>query len=131
MRKGFVICILGVALLEIGCRGSHPETTTPESKGSALNGNPIVTGNILHQVPPIYPPVAKAAGIEGTVVLHAIIAEDGSVESLDAIDGPEVLRGAAVSAVRQWVYAPYTLNGIPRRVDTTVKVNFRLSHDSK
>ena len=124
------VCLLGFVLLTTGCRSSHSDTKNPEPDGAALRGNPIVTGSIIHKVPPVYPPVARAAGVEGTVTLHAIIAADGSVESLNAIDGPVMLRGAAVDAVKQWVYAPYTLNGVPRRVDTTVTVNFRLTRDS-
>ena len=119
------LCLLGFVLVATGC------TKKSEPDGASLKGNPIVSGNILHKVPPIYPQVARAAKVQGTVRLHAIIAADVSVESLDAIDGPVLLRGAAVDAVKQWVYAPYILNGVPRRVDTTVTVNFRIDPQSK
>ncbi|WP_089843212.1 energy transducer TonB [Granulicella pectinivorans] len=131
IRKRIGICLLGFILLAVGCRRSHPDTDNLESNGPALKGIPILTGSILQKVSPVYPPVAKAAGVEGTVILHAIIAADGSVESLDVISGPLMLRGAAVDAVKQWVYAPYMLNGVPRRVDTTVTVNFRFNNSSK
>jgi TonB family protein len=90
-------------------------------------GIPIVKSNILKKVPPQYPSGAKAANIQGTVVLEAIIAEDGTVESLEAISGPEMLKGAAIDAVKQWVYEPYVLNGRPMRVNTKVYVNFQLT----
>ncbi len=87
-----------------------------------------VAGSIVKKVPPVYPPIAKVAGVQGTVLLHEIVAEDGTVESLDVISGPPLLRSAAVDAVKQWVYKPYLLNGVPRRVDTKVTVNFVLAH---
>jgi Gram-negative bacterial TonB protein C-terminal len=95
IKNSIGVCLLGFVLLTTGCRGGHPDTKNPEPKGAALKGNPIVTGTIIHKVQPVYPPAARAAGMEGTVTLHAIIAADGSVESLDAIDGPVMLRGAA------------------------------------
>jgi TonB family protein len=116
---------LGFLLLAVGCRGSHTVAETSTSIEAPRKDN--LTGTILHMVKPVYPAAARAARVQGTVTLHAIIATDGSVESLEAIDGPMMLRGAAVDAVKQWVYAPYILNGIPRRVDTKVTVSFRLT----
>jgi protein TonB len=89
--------------------------------------HPSERGTILKKVEPEYPAVAKAAGVQGQVVLHAIIAEDGTIESLEAISGPEMLKSAAVEAVKQWVYQPYLLNGKPQRVDTKITVHFQLS----
>jgi TonB family protein len=130
MNRIGICCCLAFLLWTIGCRGSHRAKESSEPNYTSLKSNPIVRGTILHKVEPVYPPVARAAHVEGTVTLHAIISSDGTVESLEAIDGPMMLRGAAVDAVKQWVYAPYTLNGLPRRVDTTVTVNFRLTRDS-
>jgi protein TonB len=76
---------------------------------------------------PVYPPIAKAAHVGGTVVLHAIIAKDGTIQSLSAVSGPDMLKGAALDAVRQWKYKPYLLNGDPTEVDTTITVNFNLN----
>jgi len=61
------------------------------------------------------------------VVLHAIISKTGSIEKLEAISGPDMLKGAAMDAVKQWKYKPYLLNGEPVEVDTEVLVNFTLS----
>jgi len=70
-------------------------------------------------------PVSPGEGtIAGTVVLHAIIGKDGHVESLQAVSGPTMLKGAAIDAVKQWIYRPYLLNGEPVEVDTTVVVEF-------
>ena len=73
-------------------------------------------------MPAVYPPVAREAGVTGTVVMHAIIDETGRVVSLTYIAGPKMLTGAALEAARQWRYQPYLLNGVPVSVDTTVSV---------
>ena len=74
------------------------------------------------------PAVAKAAGVEGTVILHAIIGMEGNPLSLRVVNtqvDPELAR-AAVEAVSKWRYSPTLLNGDPIEVDTTVMVNFKL-----
>ena len=75
----------------------------------------------------MYPAEARAAGVSGSVVLHALVGKTGRVENLTVVSGPEMLRSAAMEAVRGWVYKPYLLNGEPREVDTTVTVNFSLA----
>lgn len=80
-----------------------------------------MAGQLVHRVDPVYPDTDA----EGTVVLHAIIGPDGTVQQLAVISGPEPLRDAALDAVRQWRYQPYLLNGDPVTVDTTIVVNFK------
>jgi protein TonB len=82
--------------------------------------------NLLNQVTPIYPPLAKSAHIAGTVVLHAIISTDGTIEQLEYVSGPPLLMNSAMDAVRQWRYSPTILNGKPTEVDTTISVVFSL-----
>jgi protein TonB len=53
-----------------------------------------------------------------------VISKQGTIEKLEAISGPEMLKGAATDAVRTWRYKPYILNGEPTEVDTTITVNF-------
>ena len=86
-----------------------------------------MAGQIITKTTPVYPPIARAAHVGGTVVLHAIIAKDGSIQQLSVISGPPMLVGAATDAVRQWRYKPYLLNGEPTEVDTTITVNFNLN----
>ena len=83
---------------------------------------------VLHKVDPIYPEDAKAKGISGAIVLHAIIDPQGKVDKLSVISGPGVLRDASLTAVRQWTYKPYLLKGRPQSVETTVTVNFTPAH---
>ncbi len=86
----------------------------------------VMTGRILKQVAPIYPQQAVAAHIQGKVVLHAIIGENGSVCNLRVIRGNPLLAASAMAAVRQWRYKPYSLNGQPVKVHTTIMVVFNL-----
>jgi len=87
----------------------------------------ISAGLLINRVPPIYPPLARQARIQGTVVLKAIINQTGDVVSLDLVSGHPVLAPAAIEAVKQWKYRPYMLNGNAVVVETQVLVNFTLS----
>jgi TonB family protein len=73
-----------------------------------------------------YPPDAKAAHLEGDVVLRAVITKAGTVEDIKAISGPPILQQAAISAVYTWRYSPYLRDGQPVEVETEVKVDFTL-----
>ncbi len=74
----------------------------------------------------LYPPIAKAAHVQGTVVVEAIISKSGMIESLHVVSGPEMLRASAMEAIRVARYHPYKLNGEPTEVQTTFTVNFVL-----
>jgi len=92
---------------------------------NALRVSPgAMEGNLIAKVTPIYPEIAKAAHLQGVVVLHAIISKTGDVENLSVISGPPMLTSSAVDAVRQWRYKPYLLNGEPTEVETTINVNY-------
>jgi len=75
---------------------------------------------------PVYPVIAKAARISGTVVLAATISKTGTIENLRVTSGPAMLQQAALDAVRMWQYRPYLLDGQPIEVETTVNVIFTL-----
>lgn len=85
----------------------------------------LTEAQLVNRVEPVYPHVAAVAGIQGQVKLHAIIARDGSVQSLNAISGHPLLVHAALDAVGQWRYRPYYLNGVAVEVETFITVNFR------
>jgi protein TonB len=81
---------------------------------------------LLQKVQPVYPPIAKAARVQGTVVLQAKISKTGSIEDLHVVSGPAMLQQAALDAVKSWRYRPYLLNNEPVEVETTVNVIFTL-----
>jgi protein TonB len=86
----------------------------------------VATGMLLQKTIPVYPPIAKAARVSGTVVLQATISKSGTIENLRVVGGPAMLTQAAIDAVRQWRYKPYLLNNDPVEVETTVNVIFSL-----
>jgi protein TonB len=87
----------------------------------------VSQGLKIRDVKPSYPPLARQARIQGTVILHAVIGKDGSIENLTLVSGHPMLAPAAIEAVKQWRYKPYLLNGEPVEVDTEVQVNFTLA----
>jgi TonB family protein len=94
---------------------------------TAQNGG-IKAGVLLVRVPPLYPPEARAAHISGTVVIQATIGKDGTIQNAKVVSSPDdSLSQAALDAVRQWRYQPYTLNGEPVAVMTTINLSFSLN----
>ena len=96
--------------------------------GMARLSGSVIAGSRVGFVQPVYPQAMKEARQSGTVILHAIIGNDGRVHSLHPVNAtdPEFVI-AAIAAVRQWTYKPYTLNGVPTEVDTTITVNFQMN----
>jgi TonB family protein len=86
----------------------------------------MMAQNVISKVTPKYPPDAKKAGIQGTVVLDAVINKTGHVENLKVASGPNELQSSALDAVRQWTYKPFLLNGDPIDVATTISVVYTL-----
>jgi periplasmic protein TonB len=83
---------------------------------------------LIHRVEPIYPPLARQIHREGQVELHAIIATDGTIQSLQVVSGDTLFLQSAVDAVRQWRYRPTVLNGQPVEIDTYITVIYTLQH---
>jgi len=121
---------MGDGLAAIGAGGPAPNVTVVRAKtpGRLNVSSGVSTGMLLSPIQPAYPPIAKAAGIQGTVVMEAVISKTGRIESLHAVSGPAMLRGAALDAVSAAHYKPYLLNGEPTEVQTTITVNFRLGN---
>jgi periplasmic protein TonB len=80
-----------------------------------------------HDVLPVYPAIAQAARVQGTVVLQARIGVTGKVEDLQVLRSIPLLDRAAIDAVSQWEYAATLLNGVPVPVIMTVTVTFTLA----
>ncbi len=90
-------------------------------------GGNVQQANLIRQPKPLYPPLAKAARVQGTVKFQATISKEGTIQNLQLLSGPPLLVQAAMQAVKQWVYKPTLLNGEPVEVITTIDVNFTLS----
>ncbi len=86
----------------------------------------VSQGMLIAPIRPIYPAIAKAAHVEGKVIVEAIISRTGTIESLHVVSGPPMLQRAAIDAIQAARYQPYRLNGAATAVQTTNTVNFRM-----
>lgn len=103
------------------------QTTAAQSSQPPVRvSSGVVAARLIHQVIPQYPEEAKRARVGGTVVMHVLLGEDGHVQEVSVVSGPEMLRKSYVDAVRQWVYKPYLLNGKPVPVETTIMLTLDL-----
>ena len=111
-------------------RPDRPKPTpalAPATRAPLRVGGKVQAAKIVHQVTPVYPPLARQARISGIVRLEAVISRSGMIESLQVMSGHPLLTQAALDAVRQWVYQPTLLNGQPVEVVTQIEVNFKLA----
>lgn len=87
----------------------------------------VATGLLLTPIRPVYPAIAKAAHVQGTVVVEATISKSGDVVNAHTVSGPAMLAQAAIQAIAQAKYQPFKLNGEPVDVETTINVTFTLN----
>src|SRR5258708_24239729 len=109
--------------------GSAPAPPPPKPTAPARikQGGDVTAASIINQTRPVYPPLARQARIQGTVVLHAIIDKEGKVAQMEVVSGHPLLVASALEAVKQWRYKPTQLNGEPVEVDTTIQVTFTMN----
>lgn len=115
---------------------SAPPATLPAAQGTrpAKETHPprirvpadVQEKNLVHRVVCVYPDAAMSRHITGTVLMHVIVSQDGTVQKVDYISGPTLLKNAAMYTVKEWKYKPTMVNGQPVEVDTTVKIVFSL-----
>ena len=79
---------------------------------------------LVHSVDPVYPPEALAQKLHGPVILQARVGRDGTVEDLKIVRGYFILGRAAIAAVKQWRFQPYTVNGHAAATQTVLTINF-------
>jgi protein TonB len=121
----------------VNCTGSDgtgdgpPEASDPLPQGGRGAGLPVVPGGNIKApirtvyVPPVFPDIARAAGVSGIVVIECTIDPSGHVADARVLTGHPLLDAAALSAVKQWRYMPTRLNDLPVPVLMTVTVRFR------
>lgn len=103
-----------------------PLAAQPAPPATIRVGGEVAAANCLSCPPPGFPPLAKQAGIQGSVVLRAMIGPDGAIEQVQLVSGHPLLVTAAMAAVRRWRYRPTRLNGRPVAVATEITIDFRL-----
>jgi len=97
------------------------QTEKPQAQVSAE----VMQRLLTHRVEPVYPAEARKQNLQGVIALSIVVGRDGSVLSMHALNGPDVLARAAMDALRWWKFEPYRLNGEPATVETTVAVEFK------
>lgn len=102
-----------------------PAASPASSLEPLLVSEETALGWVVHRVEPEYPAQAVQQRIDGPVVLQVWIAKDGSVRDLKMVKGYFVLGRAAIDAVKQWRFKPYTQNGKTMEFQTTITINFR------
>jgi protein TonB len=110
--------------------GIPKDEPPPKPAGPVRVGGNIRAPAKINSAAPVYPPMAKQARVEGTVILEATINPQGRVADVKVLRGIPLLDNAAVNAVREWTYSPTLLNGVPVAVVMTVTVNFHLQGTS-
>ena len=108
-----------------GVVGGLPDAPPPPQ--AVRVGGQIKEPKKLKHVNPTYPDIAKQARVQGVVILECTISPQGRVTDVKVLRGIPLLDEAAREAVKQWVYTPTLLNGVPVPVIMTVTVNFKLS----
>jgi protein TonB len=105
-----------------------PAAAAPQSASApaanTASGGQVEQAQLIFHRNPEYPPIAKNSGAQGEVVLTATIGLDGKVKNVKVVSGHPLLRNAAIAAVKQWVYKPTRLNGVPVEAETRVSLNF-------
>jgi protein TonB len=104
-----------------------PPKPKPAAPTVARIGGNVQASKLIKQPKPVYPPLAKAARVQGTVKFQATIGKDGTIQNLQLLSGPPLLVPSAMAAVQQWTYQPTLLNGEAVDVITTIDVNFTLN----
>ncbi len=98
----------------------------PQRRTPILVSAGVIAAKLIQRVDPVYPPLARQARVQGTVILQILVDEQGNVDEVTVISGNSLLNQAAVDAVQQWHYTPTYLNGAPVPVRATITVNFVL-----
>lgn len=117
------------ALQEFDAR-KGPEPPAPietrHDKPRVVHVRHVDPAMLIHRVDPVYPTLARQIGRAGKVELRAIIATDGTIQSLQIVSGDPLFYQSALDAVRQWRYTPTVLNGQPVEVGTYITVIYNL-----
>ncbi len=111
---------------DFGPSPQPPAPKTPEPQKPLIVGGDIKPPMKTKHVAPIYPAIAQASRTQGVVIIEATIGIDGRVQNARILRSIALLDAAALDAVRQWVFTPTLLNGVPQTIIMTVTVNFSL-----
>ena len=128
----YALCVCMLALAGLGWWQWQRSWNELEARAtvaeSGLRVSPeTMEKRIVTKVEPVYPEAARKAGLQGLVVMDAVIAPDGSVKRLRPVSGPDLLAQSATAAVQSWKFEPYLSSGKAVEVETTIAIEFRLN----
>ncbi|HEX8147336.1 MAG TPA: energy transducer TonB [Pyrinomonadaceae bacterium] len=103
-----------------------PAPTPKQNTGPVRLPSTLISSKAIEKPAPPYPPIAKAANIQGTVAVQIVIDEQGRVISAKATDGPPLLMNAAVQAAYRASFTPTVLGGQHVKVTGSITYNFVL-----
>ena len=109
-----------------GIVGGLPQTEAPPPVKAVRVGGSLKAPKLLKKVDPEYPELAKQARLSAMIILEATVGVDGRVKAVTILRGQPLFDDAAVAAVRQWVYKPLLLNGVPTEFILTVTMKFSI-----
>jgi hypothetical protein len=107
-------------------RSNPPAPAPAPPVPGARVGGQAQEARVIKKYAAVYPLIAKTSHIVGVVRVHAVIGKNGKVKKATALNGPQILRSAAVDSVMKWVYSPAILDGEPVEAETQVDVNFQM-----
>jgi TonB family protein len=110
-------------LVDVGA--PQPSSGTTDPQPATIPGE-VMMARLIHKVAPVYPSSARKNHIEGTVVLQAMVGNDGRISNLTVISGPREFLESAIGAVQQWRYRPFAVNGGASQVTTEIQLKYEL-----
>jgi periplasmic protein TonB len=122
-----VVPCAGSGCIDIRTEGPRPPVPNePRREKPRVVHTQISAAMLIHRVEPVYPTLPKQLGRSGRVELRAVIATDGTIQSLQVVSGDPLFYQSAMDAVRQWRYRPTVLNGESVEIDTFISVIYNI-----
>jgi TonB family protein len=100
-----------------------PVHATPSQPRATVPGD-VMMRLLVHRVDPVAADAGRSAKLHGRVLLNVVVGSDGSVQSVQPVNGPDMLARAAMDAVQWWRFQPYQVDGQPVQVATTLELAF-------
>ena len=114
--------------IDIKTEGPRPPSPSQPNRPRVVHMTHIDPALLIHRVEPIYPTLMQQIRRSGRVELRAVIATDGTIQSLQVVSGDPGFYQSALNAVSQWRYKPTLLNGQPVEIDTFITVIYNVQH---
>jgi TonB family protein len=124
---GLVVRQNGKVIYRLSSSETAAVGTSSATKGPTVTpGDKASETRLIHRVEPTYPAEARAKHIQGSVALDVQVGEDGAVRNISVVAGDPVLSAAAVEAVKQWIYRPFSIDGHRAEMQTRITIKFVL-----